>query len=68
MRFTCLVCKGSSFSEGRLATSEPREVKYRERTSLITSDYTEVRAFMCRGCGYVMVFGEIGEYLEEPEV
>jgi hypothetical protein len=46
--------------DGTLAdTADRSTVNHRIRTTLITSDWTNVTAKMCTSCGYIMLFGQI---------
>lgn len=53
----CPVCEGTKFESGEMSTNYDKEaVRFRQRTSMITSDWTDVRAQMCTKCGYILLF------------
>lgn len=53
----CPMCKGTKFEDGELSTEfERNAVKFRIRTSMITSDWRNVAAQRCVQCGYIVLF------------
>ena len=53
----CPVCEGTKFDEGELSQQyDQDQVLLRQRTSMITSDWTKVKAQMCTNCGYILLF------------
>ncbi len=59
LTLTCPVCQGTKFERGEVSTTYDKEaVRFRVRTSMITSDWTDIYAQKCLRCGYVLMFSK----------
>lgn len=56
---TCPICQGTKFETGEMSTSHDKDaVRFRVRTSFITSDWEDVYAQKCSKCGYILLFAK----------
>lgn len=54
---TCPVCGSKTFEAGEMSTKYDKEsVRFRVRTSVITSDWEDVYAQKCSKCRYILLF------------